>query len=87
MRPAMNCRIGLYFRMEIWWGHMFLPRDAVRHLHFTDSALCGSVAAGGIAALTFRCGWKALAGGVAIPFMVWNWLIGCAGFGFPEARG
>ena len=72
--------VGLYYGVEIWWRHLFFPKGAAERAHFADSILCASVAACGIAAVSVGYGWKALVTGIAIPFVVWNWLMGWAVF-------
>ena len=71
--------VGLYYWVEIWCRHLLFPRNA-NGIQLADSALCASVAACAIAAVGFGCGWRGLATGIGIPFLVWNWMIGWAIF-------
>jgi omega-6 fatty acid desaturase (delta-12 desaturase) len=78
--------LGLYYGVEIWWKKMVFPnRHEVvdrKRLYVFDSCLVAAFAAlqiGVVMWLGFKVGspWYASLGfGVALPFAVWNWLMG-----------
>jgi omega-6 fatty acid desaturase (delta-12 desaturase) len=76
----------LYYLVEVWWRHMFFPSrrhmPTRRRVFFWDSVLVTLFAALwiGVLVAVSRSGgqspWLAVAAGFALPFLVWNALIG-----------
>ena len=76
--------IGLYYLIEVWWKHVFFPREGpngTMRRRDLEGSLLNTAFLAAITTIALRSGgWRAVATGVIFPFLTWNWLMSWAVF-------